>query len=190
MPERPTRREALAAGLAGFGALALAGAAPAAARGADEGRALTELLRAEEDAAFVYDRAGLGAAAAAFGEHDAEHAVAIATHVEALGLRTPGPTRGRDDLPPEALAVLEATGERARLRALRPRAVAGRARARGPRARRRAGRPPARRRPPARSRPPATAPAARRRAVARRQGRRSLRAPGRPPPLRRAGPFA
>jgi hypothetical protein len=117
MPERPTRREALAAGLAGFGALALAGAAPAAARGADEGRALTELVRAEEDAAFVYDRAGLGGAAAAFGEQDAEHAVAIATHVEALGLRTPGPTRGRDDLPPEALAVLEATGERARLEA-------------------------------------------------------------------------
>jgi len=115
MPERPTRREALAAGLAGLGALALAG--PAAARGTDEGRTLTELVRAEEDAAFVYDAAGLDGAATTFSEQDTEHARAIATHLEALGLPTPGPTRGRDDLPPEALAVLEATGEQARRQA-------------------------------------------------------------------------
>src|SRR5689334_4436876 len=111
MPERPTRREALAAGLAGLGAVALAGAAPAAARGADEGRALTELIRAEEDAAFVYRDAGIGDVASSLTAHDTEHARALATHLEALGMPLPGPTRGRDDLAPEALAVLEAPGE-------------------------------------------------------------------------------
>ena len=114
MPERSTRREALAGAVAGLGGLALAGAAPAAARGADEGRALTELVRAEQDAVFVYRNAQIGGLAPTFGAYDGEHARALASHLEALGLPVPGPTRGPQDLPPEALAVLEASGEGAR----------------------------------------------------------------------------
>ena len=117
MPEqRPTRRQALAAGLAGLGALALGRAGPAAARGADEGRALTELIRAEEDAVFVYRTAGIADVAATFAEHDTEHARALASHLEALGMPIPGPTRGRDDLAPDGLAVLQAPAGEARLR--------------------------------------------------------------------------
>ncbi len=111
MPERLTRRAALAAGAA----LAL-GARPALARGASEGEALTELIRAEEDAAFVYAEAGLDGAAA-LAPQDIEHARALASHLEALGMPIPGPTRGRGDLAPEALAVLDASGGPERRRA-------------------------------------------------------------------------
>ena len=111
MPERLTRRAALAvaAGLA-------VAASPARARGASEGDALAELIRAEEDAAFVYTEAGLEGAGA-LAPQDGEHAKALASHLEALGMPIPGPTRGRDDLASEALAVLEATGDEERRRA-------------------------------------------------------------------------
>jgi hypothetical protein len=117
VPERrTTRRGALAACLAGAAGLALARAAPAGARGAGEGRALMELIRAEEDAAFVYRSAGLDGATA-LPEQDGAHARALATHLEALGMQAPDATRGRDDLPPEALALLAAPAGGARLRA-------------------------------------------------------------------------
>ena len=116
MREPCTRREALAAGVAGAAALALAPAAHAAR--ADEGAALTELIRAEEDAVFVYRGAalphGLGEQLAA---QDLEHVRALATLLEALTMRIPDLERSRDDLPPEALAVLEPVATRARLRA-------------------------------------------------------------------------
>ena len=113
-----TRRETLAAGLAGAAALALALAPAAHAARGDEGAALSALIRAEEDAVFVYrDVAlpdGLGARLAA---QDDEHARALASLLEALAMRIPGPARSRDDLPPEALAVLEPQATGARVRA-------------------------------------------------------------------------
>src|SRR5215210_5441941 len=54
--------------------------------------------------------------AAALAPQDMEHAKALASHLEALGMPVPGPTRGRDDLAPEALAVLQTTGDRERRR--------------------------------------------------------------------------
>ena len=119
MREPLSRREALAAGLAGAaaglaGVAALAPAAAAAASG--EGDALTALMRAEHDAVFVYRNARLGGAAA-IAAQDLEHARAIATQVQALTLPLPHPTRDRDELPPEALAVLEAAGDAARRQA-------------------------------------------------------------------------
>ena len=116
MPERRTRRDALAAGLAGAAALALAPAA-AGARGADESAVLTALVRAEQDAVFVYLGAGLAELGGLLARHDREHAGALATHLEALGMPIPGPTRGRGDLGPEALAVVEARDGGARVRA-------------------------------------------------------------------------
>ncbi len=117
MPERRTRREALAAGLAGAAALALAPAARAAATD-DEGDALTGLIRAERDAVFVYRSAALpdGLSVQLAGQ-DHERVQALASHLEALAMPIPGPTRSRDDLPPEALAVLEPRSTEARLRA-------------------------------------------------------------------------
>ena len=116
MRERRTRREALAAGLAGAAAVALAPAARAA--GGDEGDALTALIRAEQDAEFVYRSVALpGGLGALLAGQDDERAKALATHLEALAMRVPGPTRTRDDLAPEALAVLDAPGIDARLRA-------------------------------------------------------------------------
>ena len=109
--ERLSRRAVLAAA-AGL----TAAASPAGARGASEGEALAELIRAEEDAALVYRSAGLEGGAA-LARQDAEHAKALASHLEALGMPVPGPTRGRDDLAPEALAVLETAGAQARRRA-------------------------------------------------------------------------
>ena len=106
MAERIPRR----ALLAGAAALALGSAAPAAARGRDEGDALTALVRAEEDAAYVYRTARLGGLATALAEQDAERSRALASQLEALTLPIPGPTRGRDGLPAAALAVLEARG--------------------------------------------------------------------------------
>ena len=117
MPERRTRREALTAGLAGAATLALAPAARAAR--ADEGEALTAMILAEHDAVFVYRDAALpDGLATLLAEHDLAHAQALATHLEALTMRIPAPTRNRDDLPPEALAVLDAPGAEARLRAV------------------------------------------------------------------------
>ena len=116
MPERRTRREAFAAGLAGTAALVLAPAARAAA--ADEGAALTALIRAEEDAVFVYRNAALpGGLGDRLAGQDDEHARALASLLEALAMRIPGPARSRRDLPPEALAVLEPASAEARLRA-------------------------------------------------------------------------
>ena len=111
---RLTRRAALAAAAAGAAGLPVA--APARARGASEGEALTELIRAEEDAVFVYSEARLQGTAA-LAPQDTQHAKALASHLEALGMPVPGPTRGRDDLAPGALAVLEATGDRERRKA-------------------------------------------------------------------------
>jgi hypothetical protein len=114
MRERLSRREALAAGLAGAAGLALV---PAVARAAeDEGDALTALVKAEQEAAYIYGNAGLPGAAT-IARQDEEHARALASHVEAVGLKAPGPTRGRAGLPPEALAVLDADGEAARRQA-------------------------------------------------------------------------
>jgi hypothetical protein len=107
MAERIPRR----ALLAGAAALALGSAGPAAARGRDEGDALTALVRAEEDAAYVYRTARLGGLAAALAEQDAERARALATQLEALALPIPGATRDRDGLPAAALAVLDARGD-------------------------------------------------------------------------------
>src|SRR5829696_10470423 len=115
MPERLTPRAALAAAAAGAAGFAIA-APQSLARGASEGEALTELIRAEEDAAFVYTEAVLEGTAA-LAAQDSQHAKALASHLEALGMPVPGPTRGRDDLAPEALAVLEATGDRERRKA-------------------------------------------------------------------------
>ena len=116
MPEARTRREALAAGLAGAAALALAPAAHAAR--ADEGAALTALIRAEEDAVFVYRDADLpGGLGDRLAGQDDEHVRALSSLLEALTMRIPDKARSRDDLPPEALAVLEPRAADARLRA-------------------------------------------------------------------------
>ena len=93
------------------------GPASAAAAEPDQGAALSALVRAEEDAAFVYLDAGLGSSAARWRARSASTRKALATHLEALGLAIPGPARGRDGLGPAALAVLEAGGGAARLRA-------------------------------------------------------------------------
>ena len=113
---RLSRRAVLATGITGAAALALA-SPPARARGASEGDALADLIRAEEDAAFVYTEAGLDGTAA-LARQDTEHAKALASHLEGLGMPIPGPTRGRDDLAPEALAVLETTGDEERRQAV------------------------------------------------------------------------
>ena len=105
----PISRRALLAGAV----LAVAGAAPAAARGPDEGDALTALVRAEQDAAYVYRTAGLGGLATALADQDAERARALATQLEGRGMPIPGPVRGRGGLPPAALAVLDARGDAA-----------------------------------------------------------------------------
>ena len=105
-----SRREALAAGLAGAAALAFGPAAAAAAP--DQGAALTALVRAEEDAVYVYGNADLGRLGEELAAQEGEHAKALATQVQALGLAIPGPTRSRDGLGPAALAVLEG-GDRA-----------------------------------------------------------------------------
>jgi hypothetical protein len=111
-----SRREALAAGLAGAAVLALAPAAAAAGAASAEGDALTALVQVEQDAVFVYRDAGLDVAAT-IARQDDEHAKALATHLEALGMPIPGPTRERDGLAPEALAVLEAGAGAARRQA-------------------------------------------------------------------------
>lgn len=114
MPEPLSRREALAAGVAGAAALVLAPAAGAAKP--DEGAALTALARAEEDSAFVYLDSGLGLLGP-LGEQETEHAKALAVQLEALGLPSPSPARVREGLPPAALRVLDAGGTKDRLRA-------------------------------------------------------------------------
>ena len=114
MPEPLSRREALAAGLAGAAALVLAPAAGAAKR--DEGAALTALARAEEDSAFAYLDSGDGLLGP-LGEQEGEHAKALTVLLEALGLPSPPPARARDGLPPAALRVLDARGGEDRLRA-------------------------------------------------------------------------
>jgi hypothetical protein len=116
MRERLSRREALAAGLAGAAGLALVPAAAAARDSAGEREALTELMQGEQDAVFVYRNAALGGAAT-IARQDLEHARALATHVQAVGLKVPGTTRDRAGLPAEALAVLEAGGDAARRQA-------------------------------------------------------------------------
>ena len=116
MPEPLSRREALAAGIAGAVALGLVPAATAAAE-PDPGAALTALVRAEQDAAFVYLGAGLGALGGRLAGQEQEHAKALATQLEALGLPEPEPVRGYPSpstLGEEALAVLEADGDAAR----------------------------------------------------------------------------
>ena len=104
-----SRREAIASGLAGAAALAL-GASATASAAPSPGPALSALVRAEEDAAFVYMQAELGGLGGTLAEHERQHAKALATHLAALGLEIPGPARGRDGLRPAALAVLEASG--------------------------------------------------------------------------------
>jgi hypothetical protein len=116
MRERLSRRGVLAAGLAGAAGLALVPAAAPARGSAAEGEALTALAQAEQDAVFVYRTAGM-ADSATIAQQDDEHARALAGHVEAVGLKPPRARRDRAGLPPEALAVLEATGAAARLRA-------------------------------------------------------------------------
>ena len=115
MPEPLSRREALAAGLAGAAALVIAPAIAAAAK-PDEGAALTALARAEEDSAFAYLDSGDGLLGP-LGEQEGEHAKALTVLLEALGLPSPPPARGRDGLPPAALRVLDARGGEDRLRA-------------------------------------------------------------------------
>ena len=115
MPEPLSRRAALAAGLSGAAALAL-GPAAAAARGTGEGAALTALARAEEESAYVYRTTGSGHILS-LAEQEDEHAKALAVQLEALGLPSPQPARGRDGLPPAALRVFGARGSEARLRA-------------------------------------------------------------------------
>jgi hypothetical protein len=105
----PIPRRALLAGAV----LAVAGVAPAAARGREEGDALTALMRAEQDATYVYRTAGLGGLATALADQDLERARALASQLEALGMPLPGPRRGRDGLPAAALAVLDARGNAA-----------------------------------------------------------------------------
>jgi hypothetical protein len=112
MPEPLSRREALAAGLAG--AVALGSVPAAAAAEPDPGAALTALVRAEQDAAFVYLGAGLGALGGRLAGQEQEHAKALATQLEALGLPEPVPAHGYPTLGEEALAVLEADGDAAR----------------------------------------------------------------------------
>jgi hypothetical protein len=114
MPEPLSRREALAAGLAGAAALVFAPAATTAAAEPDQGAALAALVRAEQDAAFAYLDAGLGALGGALAGQEEEHSKALATQLEALGLPAPEPARGRAGLGEEALAVLEAGGDAAR----------------------------------------------------------------------------
>ena len=116
MSEPLTRRAALAAGLSGAAALAL-GPAAATARGPDEGAALAALARNEEVSAYVYRTVGVGGLADVLSEQEDEHAKALAVQLEALGLPSPPPARGRDGLPPAALRVLGARGSEARLRA-------------------------------------------------------------------------
>src|SRR5215213_2648170 len=115
MPERLTRRRALAAGLSGAAGLAFA-PSPAAGADAREGDALTALVQAEQDAVFVHRYAALPRAATLAGQDD-EHAKALATHLEALTMPIPAPRRDRAGLGAEALAVLEAPGGEARRQA-------------------------------------------------------------------------
>jgi len=117
MPEPLSRRAALAAGLSGAAALALGATASGAAAEPDLGEALTALVRAEQDAAFVYRTAALGGEAAALAEQEDEHARALSSQLQALGLPLPAPRRTRSGLPPEALGVLEAGAGAQRLRA-------------------------------------------------------------------------
>ena|SRR5215210_6427737 len=116
MPEPLSRRGVLTAGLSGAAAVAI-GARPAvAAEGPDPGPALTALLRAELDAAFVY-RTARQEDAALLAEQEEEHARALAGHLQAVGLKPPAPRRSRAGLPPEALALLEAGTRAERLSA-------------------------------------------------------------------------
>ena len=108
MAERIARRALLAGAV-----LAVTGAVPAAARGRDEGEALKALVRAEQDAVYVYRTATLGGLATALADQDLERARALATELQALGMPIPGPARGRGGLPPAALAVLDARGNAA-----------------------------------------------------------------------------
>ena len=108
MAERIQRRALLAGAV-----LALSRAAPAGARTRGEGEALTTLVQAEQDAAYVYRTAGLGGLATALADQDVERARALGSQLEALAMRLPGPTRGRDGLPAAALAVLDARGNAA-----------------------------------------------------------------------------
>ncbi len=116
MAEPLSRREALGAGLAVAAAVAL-GAPAAAAAAPDQGSALTALVRAELDAAFVYREAGLPGAAATLAGHDDDHARALAAHLQAIGMPLPAPTRSRERLGRAAVDVLEAIGDEQRLRA-------------------------------------------------------------------------
>jgi len=117
MPDPLSRRAVLAAGLSGAAAVALGAEVAGAAEGPDPGPALTALVGAEEDAAFVYRTAGLEGDAAILAEQEEEDARALASHLQALGLALPGPRRSRSGLPPEALAVLEAGDGAGRVRA-------------------------------------------------------------------------
>jgi len=117
MPEPLSRRRALAAGLSGAGALVLArGPAAAAAAEADQGSALTALVRAELDAAFVYRTARLGGGAAALAVQEDEHARALSSHLQAIGLPLPRPRSSRSGLSAEALRVLDTGRGAGRLR--------------------------------------------------------------------------
>jgi hypothetical protein len=116
MPDPLSRRAVLAAGLSGAAAVAIGARAAVAAEGPDPGPALAALVAAEQDAAFVYRTAALDDAAR-LAEQEEEHARALASHLQAVGLEVPGPRRSPAGLPPEALAVLEGGTRAERLRA-------------------------------------------------------------------------
>ena len=115
MPERRTRRDALAAGLAGAAALALTPATAGARGGRDESAVLTELARAERDAVYVYRNgavAEIGSLLAKPRPRAREGARDPPAGARACRSR---PRRAaRAGLGPEALAVLEARRPRER----------------------------------------------------------------------------
>ncbi len=117
MPEALSRRAALSAWLTGAAGLALGVAGAAVAANPDQASGLASLVRSELDAAFVYRTAASGGDGAALAGQEAEHARALSSHLQALGLPPPAPRRSRSGLAPEALRVLEAGGVRQRARA-------------------------------------------------------------------------
>jgi hypothetical protein len=115
MPEPRSRRELLAAAVAGAAAVALGpavGTAHAVRRG--EGAALHALIAAELDASHAYRRSGIGGP---FATQEDDHAQALTTMLEAGGMHAPPAPAGIDDLGPRAAALARASGDAGRRRA-------------------------------------------------------------------------
>jgi hypothetical protein len=119
---RRSRREALAAAAAAAAAVALGPAAAAAsaldrAKGSDEPGALHALVVAELNATFAYRNAGLAPLGPRLAVQEDDHARALTSHLQALGMPLPPVPSRAAQLPPPPAALLEASGDAARRRA-------------------------------------------------------------------------